>query len=72
MRSIQNHELIDLIRERRGDMSLIDFAHSMGISPGTLSDIFNYQRPVTAPIAHAMGYKRMKTVHITFAKRGRS
>lgn len=68
MASIQNHQLVELIKKRQGDAPLGAFAKTLNVNLSTLSEILNSIRPVTGPVARAMGYKRMKTVHVTFAK----
>ena len=70
--AIENHQLVDIIRRRRGDRTLGNFAKSLQIQPTYLSEVLNGVRPVGGPLALAMGYKRVKTTRIMFAKKGAS
>lgn len=71
MASIQNHELVDIIKKWQGDQTLAVTAANLNIAKSALSETLNGRRPVSAKLAAAFGYKRMKTTHITFAKRGK-
>ena len=68
--AIDNHELVDIIRKRQGKSSLRLFAPTLGVSAAYLSDVYNGNRPVGPRLCAAMGYKRVKTVRIMFAKKG--
>jgi hypothetical protein len=71
MASIENHELVDIIRKRQGDRTLRSFAKSLQFQPTYLSEVLNGIRPVGGRLAAEMGYKRVKTVRIRFAKKAK-
>ena len=71
MATIQNHELVDIIRKRQGERTLAAFAKSIQFQPTYLSEVLNGIRPVGGRLAAEMGYKRVKTVHIAFAKKAK-
>jgi hypothetical protein len=69
--AIENHQLVDIIRRRQGERTLRAFAQSLQIQPTYLSEVLNGIRPVGATLASQMGYTRVKTTHIRFAKKAK-
>lgn len=68
--AIENHQLVDIIKRRQGNRTITEFANDLGVYRSTLSEIINGFRPVTGPIAKAMGYKRVSKIVVMFAKKG--
>ena len=61
---MENHELVELIKKRKGKASLRAFATEIGLSAAYLSDVFRGNRAVGPRLAVLMGY--VPVTHISF------
>lgn len=61
-------ELIKLIQQRQGEMSLRSFATSLGVSAAYLSDFYRGRRDAGPSLLKHFGYRRLKTVSVRYMK----
>lgn len=66
--SVQNHELVDLLRELKGKRTVRELAHELNISALHLQDVFKGRCPVGDKLAAALGYTVVATLHISYKK----
>lgn len=66
--AIENHELLDIIKAKQGELSLRSFATSLGFSAAYLSDVYRNKRPVGPNLAKKMGFEPVTVTHTTYKK----